>query len=96
MSDLGAQAGCVHVRCGGCALLQLTAAEQLGRKRGHVALALARHAELRGIETPEVAAADSSFAYRTRAKLVVSAGGEIGLYARGTHEVVDIPQCLVL
>ncbi len=87
---------CVHARCGGCPLLALTTAEQLVRKRGHLELAVARHGELAGLAVPQLTAAEPSFGYRTRAKLVVSAAGEIGLYARGGHEIVDIPQCLVL
>lgn len=42
-----------------------------------------------------IQAADSSVAYRTRAKLAVAPGARIGLYARGGHEVLDLPSCRV-
>jgi 23S rRNA (uracil1939-C5)-methyltransferase len=87
---------CVHTHCGGCALLQLSAPEQLARKRAHVSGEFLRHHELTPVQLQDVVAADPAFAYRRRAKLVVSRRGEIGLYARGTHDVVDIPHCLVM
>ena len=40
--------------------------------------------------------AQPNAAYRTRAKLVVAQNGAVGLYARGSHDVVDIPGCRVL
>ncbi|HEX2677042.1 MAG TPA: pseudouridine synthase [Polyangiales bacterium] len=93
-----ASSPCVHERCGGCTLLKLTAAEQLVRKRGHVTTATARYPELAASTIGPLTAAPAAetFAYRTRAKLVVSERGEIGLYAPGSHEVVDIPECLVM
>jgi tRNA/tmRNA/rRNA uracil-C5-methylase (TrmA/RlmC/RlmD family)/23S rRNA-/tRNA-specific pseudouridylate synthase len=62
----------------------------------------ARAAELFG-SYPELAAvtleaplgADPIVDYRVRAKLV-SDGRALGLFAAGTHDVVDIPHCLVL
>jgi 23S rRNA (uracil1939-C5)-methyltransferase len=88
---------CVHGdRCGGCALLGRSRAEQAEHKREAVRAALAGYGWLSGIELAEVAAPDAIVAYRTRAKLVVSSVGAVGLYARGSHDVVDIPHCRVL
>ncbi|MEO7110650.1 MAG: methyltransferase, partial [Polyangiaceae bacterium] len=49
-----------------------------------------------GVSIDDVAPADPIVGYRTRAKLIVSAG-KIGLFAKGGgHQVVDIPECRVL
>ena len=86
---------CEHAaRCGGCALIDLPYAEQLAAKAQRVTAALTAHGLAPPLEA--VRGADPRAGYRTRAKLVVSPGGAIGLYARGGHEVVDIPGCRVL
>jgi 23S rRNA (uracil1939-C5)-methyltransferase len=89
---------CEHAaRCGGCPLIDLSYAEQLAQKRGHIARAATRYPALDAVHTEPVAPAQPIVAYRTRAKLVVAAGGNLGLYAKGGgHQVVDIPQCRVL
>lgn len=69
--------------------------EQLARKRATLVTALAPYAlavePAEGIVSPEEEAG-----YRTRAKLVAGEGGALGLFRAGTHEVVDLPGCLVL
>jgi 23S rRNA (uracil1939-C5)-methyltransferase len=61
-----------------------------------VVRALARHPALELVYTEPVLAAAETTEYRTRAKLVVGARGEIGLFAKGgKHDVVDIPHCRV-
>jgi 23S rRNA (uracil1939-C5)-methyltransferase len=89
---------CEHsARCGGCPLIDHPYDEQLALKRQRVVDAFARYPGLRSIETEPVAAAAPVVGYRTRAKLIVGPGGELGLYARGgDHQVVDIPGCRVL
>ncbi len=89
---------CDHAdRCGGCPLLDLSYDEQLARKQTRVAAAIARYPLLNAAVAEPIAAADPIVAYRTRAKLIVAAGGSIGLFAKGGgHHVVDIPQCRVL
>ncbi len=89
---------CVHAeRCGGCPMIGLAYADQLTHKRGRVVNALARYPSLAFVYADPVIEADPVVGYRTRAKLIVGRGGDLGLYARGGgHEVVDIPNCLVL
>lgn len=87
---------CPHTRCGGCPLLSLAPDAQIERKRGHVRAAFTRYPGLGGSDIPPPSAAATAFAYRTRAKLVVSPSGDVGLYAPRSHDVVDIPSCLVL
>jgi 23S rRNA (uracil1939-C5)-methyltransferase len=89
---------CDHAdRCGGCPLLDLSYDEQLARKQTRVAGAIARYPLLDTTVTRPIAAADPIVGYRTRAKLIVSSGASIGLFAKGGgHHVVDIPRCRVL
>lgn len=78
-------------------MIGLAYADQLTHKRGRVVNALARYPSLEFVYTDPVLEADPVVGYRTRAKLIVGRGGDLGLYARGGgHEVVDIPSCLVL
>jgi 23S rRNA (uracil1939-C5)-methyltransferase len=78
-------------------MIGLPYAEQLTHKRGRVVSALGRYPALEFVYTDPVLAADPIVAYRTRAKLIVGRGGDVGLFARGGgHEVVDIPRCRVL
>ncbi len=89
---------CEHAdRCGGCPLIGLRYADQLALKRGRVVQAVARYPALGLMFTEPVAPAESVEFYRTRAKLVVGAGGKLGLFGKGGgHQVVDIPRCRVL
>ena len=95
--DRDGRVACDHgERCGGCTLLGASRAEQAQRKRSAVSEALAGYPWLRASAVAELVAARELTGYRTRAKLVASRGGELGLYARGSHDVVDIPRCRVL
>jgi 23S rRNA (uracil1939-C5)-methyltransferase len=80
--------------CPGCPLLPLPYGAQLAAKHERVATAIRRFPELAKATIADIAAADPIVSYRTRAKLVAS-GPLLGLYARGTHRVVDIAQCRV-
>ncbi|HYH41089.1 MAG TPA: pseudouridine synthase [Burkholderiales bacterium] len=91
-----ARVECPHAaHCGGCALIALPYAEQLTHKRAALAESLAGYPELAALPVADVVAADAITDYRLRAKLVV-VNGAIGLYARGSHDVVDLPACRVL
>ncbi|MDB4997412.1 MAG: methyltransferase, TrmA family [Myxococcaceae bacterium] len=89
---------CEHAEeCGGCPIISLTYDEQLALKRGRVVQSVSRYGALELVYTEPVAAADPVVEYRTRAKLIVAAGGKIGLFAKGGgHHIVDIPNCRVL
>jgi 23S rRNA (uracil1939-C5)-methyltransferase len=94
MSDL---LHCEHAaRCGGCPLIALPEAEQHAHKQASVRAAFARYPALRVPEPRPIVAALPNASYRTRAKLVVARDGAVGLYARGSHDVIDIPGCRVL
>jgi 23S rRNA (uracil1939-C5)-methyltransferase len=88
---------CVHSeRCGGCAFMGVPIQAQLANKQAEVRAALAGYAALGALEVQATLAAAPALGYRTRAKLIVSPAGEIGLFERGSHVVVDIPGCRVL
>jgi 23S rRNA (uracil1939-C5)-methyltransferase len=81
-------------RCPGCAWIALAPAEQLRAKEGLLADALAPYGL--GVHPRPVRAAEARAGYRTRAKLAVAGGPRLGLFERGTHEVLDLPGCPVL
>jgi 23S rRNA (uracil1939-C5)-methyltransferase len=89
-------ADCPHrERCPGCPLLDRAYAEQLAYKSAALERALAAYPLLASARVAEAVPAEPVVAFRLRSKLVV-AGAALGLFARGTHEVVDTPGCLVL
>src|SRR4029079_16914088 len=84
-------------QCAGCPLIEHEYGQQLALKRAKVAAAAAYYPALEQLPTRAGEGADTITSYRTRAKLMVSSTGSIGLYNRsGHHEVVDIPGCRVL
>ncbi len=88
---------CPHgARCGGCAFLGTPYSEQLLRKGAAVERDFARYAEHATLRRSSVAGAAPTRAYRARAKLVFGRDGALGLYARDSHDLVDIPECRVL
>ncbi len=81
--------------CQGCPLIALRPAGQLAIKKELVQTALDEHG-LRDVRLPDVIPAPREFGYRTTAKLVIGRnrrGIVIGLYRRGSHDIVDICDC---
>jgi 23S rRNA (uracil1939-C5)-methyltransferase len=70
-------------------------AEQLERKREVLVRALGAYPLILAAPIGATAPAEPTRDFRLRAKLV-AAGGALGLFARGTHDVIDIPECQVL
>lgn len=88
---------CPHAkRCGGCTSVGVPYAEQLARKHASVQTAFARFPGHSSLSVASVERATPVLGYRTRAKLVCGEHGELGLYERDSHLVVDIPECQVL
>ncbi|HKO90594.1 MAG TPA: pseudouridine synthase [Polyangiaceae bacterium] len=89
--------GCPHAeQCPGCPLITLPYAAGLERKAERLERALHRHRELGAVAVPPLQAAASITDYRLRAKLVTDRTGKLGLFAAGSHRVVDIPGCKIL
>jgi 23S rRNA (uracil1939-C5)-methyltransferase len=70
--------------------------EQLVHKGALVRRAFDRHPEHAALRFDPVGAALPTTQYRVRAKLVCGEQGTLGLFARDSHSVVDIPECRVL
>ena len=88
---------CPHgERCGGCAFLGVPYADQLLQKEALVRRTFDRHPEHAALRIARVGPAAPTQAYRARAKLVWDEDGALGLFARDSHAVVDIPECRVL
>ena len=82
----------VFGRCGGCQLMHLDYREQLERKRGRVVDALRRIGKL-DVEVQPCLPSPQQLHYRHKIQLPVGREGALGLYARGTHDLVEIEQC---
>jgi 23S rRNA (uracil1939-C5)-methyltransferase len=93
----GSTLGCPHAeRCPGCPHAARPHAESLLLKAARLETALARHPELERLPPRAgVTAASTLYEYRLRTKLVADASGRLGLFAAGSHDVVDIPGCRV-
>lgn len=93
----------VYRRCGGCQLQEMTYDEQLRWKNRMVADAFTRLGGLSGFALGETLGAEKPWFYRNKALFPVGRaagrGGReeivAGLYARGSHRIVDIDHCPV-
>jgi 23S rRNA (uracil1939-C5)-methyltransferase len=87
---------CPHAeRCPGCPLIGIPYAKGLVWKGERLASAVVRYPELGHVALGAgVSAAPTFRDYRLRAKLV-SDDRHLGLFAAGSHDVVDIPGCRV-
>ncbi|MCS6861196.1 MAG: 23S rRNA (uracil(1939)-C(5))-methyltransferase RlmD [Abditibacteriales bacterium] len=91
--------------CGGCQLQHLDYAAQLQQKKRFVEDALRRIGKVENVKVCDVVGMANPWAYRSKATFVFgslpplsSAGGEGsggGFFAAGSHEVVDIAECLI-
>jgi 23S rRNA (uracil1939-C5)-methyltransferase len=84
-------------RCGGCQLMHLSYEGQLQAKSQRVVDALQR---IGGLDFPvePCLASPNKLHYRNKIQLPVvcdGTGKRIGLYAKGSHEVVAVEQCLI-
>ena len=84
--------------CQGCPLVGLNYPAQLRFKEEKVRRALERYPTLKAVGVSPIREALQPLGYRTNAKLVMGKERgrvKIGLYRRGTHDVVDIGDCPV-
>jgi 23S rRNA (uracil1939-C5)-methyltransferase len=90
---------CLQVQnCLGCPLIDMQYPQQLSYKRDRVAAALSEQQVATAEQVVEVVAAEQPSGYRASAKLTFTRKREkvlIGLYRRGSHDVVDCPDCPV-
>ncbi len=85
-------------RCGGCQLMHLSYDHQIDLKRQLVLKALERVGKLTDIAVEPCIASPSPLHYRNKIQLPVTASDEglkIGLYARNSHDLIEVDHCLV-
>jgi 23S rRNA (uracil1939-C5)-methyltransferase len=83
-------------RCQSCALIHMNYGAQLRYKEARLKQALADYTGLQSLKPQPIWGAEQPLGYRTNAKLALSKERgqvRIGLYRRGTHQVVDIEDC---
>jgi len=78
-------------RCGGCQLMHLSYAGQLKAKRQRVVDALERIGGFVGVDVEECIGADDPWHYRHKIQMPQG----LGLYARGSHELIEVDHCLI-
>ena len=86
----------VAASCGGCDLMHVSRESELAQKASMLREALER---LAGVAlAPEQAPFTSggpSLGYRSRVRFHVGRYGKLGFFARGTHQLVEVPGCAV-
>ena len=80
--------------CGGCAFRHVSYREELYAKRQKVRDALTRIGGA-SLEELTIIGAETPLRYRNKSQYPVSAGGEIGFYRAGSHEVIPVRDCLL-
>lgn len=82
--------------CPGCPIIHLAYPQQLKYKEQRITSALRFYPSLNNLKPNPVLAAPETFGYRTTAKLAIAKKhgvAQVGLYKRGTHDVIDIGNC---
>ncbi len=82
--------------CLGCPFISMQYSAQLQLKLQKVQNAFAQFDSLKQVQTEPVLAAEEQLGYRTNAKLAIAKEQgkvRIGIYRRGTHDVVDLKDC---
>jgi 23S rRNA (uracil1939-C5)-methyltransferase len=79
--------------CGGCDLMHVARPAELKHKHSLLREALARVAGV-AIETAPLRE-QASLGYRSRVRFHVGKHGKLGFFARGTHQLVEVPSCAV-
>lgn len=99
----------IYKECGGCQLQHFDYEAQLAWKRQHVIDNLTRIGKLTvtgerdaqdGVVVHPTVGMDDPWRYRNKAAVPVGAAGEngelvAGFYARGTHRIIDMDDCLI-
>jgi 23S rRNA (uracil1939-C5)-methyltransferase len=84
--------------CGGCQIQHLSYSEQLKMKKSRVAEVLRRMGDYNG-KVMDIIPSEIPFQYRNKVQFPFGKNdkGELitGLYRKGTHQIIDIDQCLI-
>jgi 23S rRNA (uracil1939-C5)-methyltransferase len=84
----------VAASCGGCDLMHVSREAELAHKATMLQEALAR---IGGVSVTPTAltTAGESLGYRSRVRFHVGRHGKLGFFARGSHQLVEVPSCAV-
>jgi len=81
-------------KCGGCQIMHLSYNEQLKIKANRVKQAFKKVACM-DVEVQECVPSEKEFHYRNKIQLPIALDKSLGLYAKGSHDIVGINRCLV-
>lgn len=87
----------VYRQCGGCQIMHLNYPSQLKEKTQRVRDAFKRIGKFDELDVPQCVPSPKEFNYRNKIQLPVAGTAEdiqLGLYARGTHDVIRVENCL--
>jgi 23S rRNA (uracil1939-C5)-methyltransferase len=85
-------------RCGGCQLMHLSYEKQLLVKQQKVIDAMQRIGKIEGIQVEPCLPSPSALGYRNKIQLPVRQSEDgllLGLYARASHDLIEVEQCLI-
>jgi 23S rRNA (uracil1939-C5)-methyltransferase len=84
----------VAATCGGCDWMHLSRRSELLHKTSMLKEALERVAGV-ALTPDTLTSSDASAGYRSRVRFHVGRHGKLGFFARGTHQLVEVPGCVV-
>ncbi len=86
----------VYKRCGGCSLMHMSYEGQLAFKHKHVTDCIRRIAKSDAVVNP-IISCETPFRYRNKNAFPINGenGIKIGCYARRSHDVVNVKDCLI-
>lgn len=88
----------VFGRCGGCQLMHLSYPQQLELKKNQVEDALKRIGGFQDVIVASCIASPDPLYYRNKIQLPILYGSEgwiMGLYARGSHDIIPVEKCYI-
>jgi 23S rRNA (uracil1939-C5)-methyltransferase len=80
--------------CGGCDMMHVSRSAELAQKSGMLADALERVGGV-ALRSSAFGPAAAGLGYRSRVRFHVGRHGKLGFFARGTHQLVEVPSCAV-
>ncbi len=84
----------VAASCGGCDLMHVSRSAELDQKASMLREALERVGGL-SVTSASPSSAGPTLGYRSRVRFHVGRHGKLGFFARGTHQLVEVPGCAV-